>query len=88
MKTINIYDAKTNLSKYIKQAKAGEAVYIGAYGEPEVKLVRVEKKAQPKRQLGAWKDNLNVMIPDDFDDIDPEIMAMFENSRIFPDGNV
>jgi len=38
-KVITIYDAKTNLSKYIKQAKAGEPVYIGSYGEREVMLV-------------------------------------------------
>lgn len=38
-KVITIYDAKTNLSKYIKQAKAGTPVYIGSYGEQQVVLM-------------------------------------------------
>jgi prevent-host-death family protein len=43
-KTITIYDAKTNLSKYIKQAKAGIPVYIGSYGEQEVVLMAAKPK--------------------------------------------
>ncbi|MEK7603002.1 MAG: hypothetical protein AAB459_02035 [Patescibacteria group bacterium] len=35
---ITIYEAKTNLSKYIKQAKAGKPVYFGSYGQKEVML--------------------------------------------------
>jgi len=38
-KVISIYDAKTNLSKYIKQAKSGTPVYIGSYGQQEVVLI-------------------------------------------------
>lgn len=38
-KVVTIYDAKTNLSKYIKQAKAGTPVYIGSYGERQVVLM-------------------------------------------------
>lgn len=40
-KVVTIYDAKTNLSKYIKQAKLGHPVYIGSYGEQEVVLMAV-----------------------------------------------
>lgn len=41
-KVVTIYDAKTNLSKYIKQAKSGHPVYIGSYGEQEVVLMAVQ----------------------------------------------
>ena len=41
-KVITIYDAKTNLSKYVKQAKAGKPVYIGSYGQREVVLMAAE----------------------------------------------
>ncbi len=44
MKAIPIHEAKTNLSKYVKQAKAGTPVYIGAWGESEVVLTAVPKK--------------------------------------------
>jgi len=41
-KVVTVYDAKTNLSKYIKQAKQGHPVYIGSYGEREVVLMAAE----------------------------------------------
>jgi prevent-host-death family protein len=49
-KIITIYDAKTNLSKYIKQAMAGNPVYIGSYGEQEVVLMA----AKPKKSKIAF----------------------------------
>jgi prevent-host-death family protein len=45
-KVVTIYDAKTNLSKYVKQAKAGHPVYIGSYGEKEVVLM----SASPEKE--------------------------------------
>ena len=41
MTTIPIHEAKTNLSKLVKRAAAGETIYIGAYGKPEAVLVAV-----------------------------------------------
>jgi antitoxin (DNA-binding transcriptional repressor) of toxin-antitoxin stability system len=35
---VSIHEAKTNLSKLVKRAAAGETIYIGAYGMPEVVL--------------------------------------------------
>ena len=40
-KTITIHEAKSNLSKLVKQAAAGETIYIGAYGKAEVMLSAV-----------------------------------------------
>lgn len=51
-KTISIYEAKTNLSKYIQQAKAGKPVSIGSYGKEEVLLVAAPKIKPLK--LGIW----------------------------------
>ena len=39
--TIPIHEAKSNLSKLIKRAAAGETIFIGAYGKPEVALMAV-----------------------------------------------
>ena len=74
-KVVNIYDAKTNLSKYIKQAKAGHPVYIGSYGEKEVVLMAAKPdKAKIKFGTAAgqfkYKDS-------DFEGIDPDIQEMF-----------
>jgi prevent-host-death family protein len=46
-KVVTIYEAKTNLSKYIKQAKLGQPVYIGSYGEKEVVLMAAEPDKMP-----------------------------------------
>ena len=48
----NILEAKTNLSKLIAAAEAGEEVFIARNGEPVVKIVKVDKpKLKPP---GAW----------------------------------
>jgi len=36
--TVSIHEAKTNFSKLVKRAEAGETIYIGAYGKPAVML--------------------------------------------------
>ncbi len=37
--TVNIYDAKTNLSKLVDRAAAGEEIIITKTGKPKAKLV-------------------------------------------------
>jgi prevent-host-death family protein len=67
---VNIHEAKTQLSRLIAQAEAGEEVIIARSGEPVVKLVAVSKPSK-KRVLGA--DRGVVIISEDFDDpVDPE----------------
>lgn len=38
---VPIYEAKTNLSKLVKRANAGETIYIGAYGHAEAILAPI-----------------------------------------------
>jgi len=44
--TIPIHEAKSNLSKLVKRAAAGETIYIGAYGKPEAALTAVSPEKQ------------------------------------------
>ena len=44
--TIPIHEAKSNLSKLVKRAAAGETIYIGAYGKPEAALTAVSLEKQ------------------------------------------
>ena len=46
--TVTIHEAKTNFSKLVKRAAAGETIYIGAYGKPTVTL-----KVADQRELNA-----------------------------------
>lgn len=41
---VPIYEAKTNLSRLVKRAAAGETIYIGAYGKAEAVLMPVPMK--------------------------------------------
>ena len=62
-KTVNIYDAKTHLSRLVDQAAAGEDIVIARAGKPMVRLVPVERKAP--RQPGLLA-HLNIDLPDEF----------------------
>jgi prevent-host-death family protein len=65
MKTVNIHDAKTNLSALIAAVEAGEEVVISRANKPVAKLVPVEKKPK-RRQFGLHKGNV-LYISEDFD---------------------
>jgi prevent-host-death family protein len=52
--TINLYDAKTNLSSIIERVLAGEAIVIARRGQALVKLVPL-KEPPKKRKLGFVK---------------------------------
>jgi prevent-host-death family protein len=75
MAQVNLYDAKTNLSSLVDRAAAGEEIVIAKNGTPMARLVPVEK---PK----AWRVPAHIgkitYIADDFDEVDPEIVALFE----------
>ncbi len=78
MTQVNIYEAKTTLSRLIEQALAGEEVVIARAGKPLVRLVPVEKPRLKPRQPGGatgW-------IADDFDaPLDGEMGAAFRGER-------
>lgn len=87
-KVITIHEAKTHLSRYIQKAKAGEPVYIGAYGQEEVMLTLVPKKqVREKRKLGIWANEPLAYKDEDIMGSDLDIIADFEESinRPFPE---
>lgn len=54
MKPVTIHAAKTNLSRLIEQACAGEDVVIARGDTPVVRLVPV-RVTRPKRKFGAMR---------------------------------
>ena len=76
MHTINIHDAKTNLSRLLEKVAAGEEIIIAKAGKPIARLVPLAGKPK-RRKLGVFKGELNV--PDDFDTPLPDdVLALFE----------
>jgi len=61
---INIHAAKTQLSRLVENAAAGEEIVIGRAGKPIVKLVSLHA-GRPRRVLGTLAGKLRV--PADFD---------------------
>ncbi len=65
MKISNIHEAKSQLSKLIESALAGEEIVIAKAGKPLVKLIPYHENKQP-RTPGGWEGK--VVMSDDFDD--------------------
>lgn len=62
--TVNVYDAKAQLSSLLARAEAGEDVVIARNGRPIVRLVAIARE-RPDRTPGSWRGR--VVISDDFD---------------------
>jgi prevent-host-death family protein len=77
LRTINIHQAKTHLSRLVEEAAHGESFVIAKAGKPMVKVIRLDPdEPKPKRQLGFLKGKIKV--PDDFDTMfRDEIEKMF-----------
>lgn len=60
-----MHDAKTNLSKLVALAEAGEEVLIARNGKPVVRLVAVQPRSSRRSILGAWEGR--VRMAEDFD---------------------
>src|SRR3712207_4293178 len=75
MITVNIHEAKTQLSRLVDQAAKGEAFVIAKAGKPLVKVTALDAPATPRR-LGFLVGE--IAVPDDFDRMgDATIEALF-----------
>ena len=68
MVTVNVHEAKTNLSRLLAQVEAGEEVVIARNGKPVARLVAVQRRG--KRQFGSMAGLFTA--PDRFFDPLPE----------------
>jgi prevent-host-death family protein len=75
MNTVNIDEAKSQLSRLVDRAARGEAFVIAKAGKPLVKVSALDAPAEPSR-LGFLEGEIEV--PDDFDRMgEREIAALF-----------
>ena len=84
MLTINMHDAKTQLSKLVEAAEAGEEVIIARNGKPAVKLVPIGLEKQAVKRIGAARtifgDSLDGLTLEKFNESDAEIEATFDDA--------
>lgn len=76
MTTVNIFEAKTNLSRLIEAVETGAEpeIIIARNGRPVARLAPLEPKKKRVR-LGLAEGLFEV--PDDIDEANPEIARMF-----------
>ena len=77
MRTINIHQAKTHLSRLVDDAARGEPFVIAKAGKPMVKVVPLEAaESRPAQRRGFLAGQIKV--PDDFNTMcQDEILEMF-----------
>ena len=80
MKTVNIHEAKTQLSRLVEEASKGEPFVIAKAGKPMVKVTALGAPADGEcKRLGFMAGQISV--PDDFDR-----MGEVEIERLFTSG--
>lgn len=77
MTTVNVHAAKTNFSRLVDLAAAGEEIIIAKAGQPVARLVPLAAAPREKRRLGLLAGR--AIIPADFDAPIPEdVIDTFE----------
>ena len=71
---VNIHEAKTHLSRLLKQVAAGEEITISRAGVPVAKLIAAAAQSK-SRPMGM--DRGKIWMADDFDHPDPELESLF-----------
>ena len=76
MLTVNVHEAKTQLSRLLEAVEAGDEVLIARAGRPVARLVGLVPAAAA-RPLGLLQGKFSV--PDDFDaPLPDDVAALFE----------
>ena len=80
MRTVNMHEAKTHLSRLVEAAANGEPFIIARAGKPVVKVVAVDAPVPAARRTGFLAGEISV--PQDFDRMgSDEIEAWFGSGR-------
>ena len=77
MMQVNMFEAKSDLSKLVKmlETQQEDVIYIARNGV-EVAQITLIPKADTSKRIGIAKDKFS--ISEDFDSLDDEISALFE----------
>ena len=81
MRTVNIHEAKTHLSRLIDEATKGEPFIIAKAGKPMVRVTPLDPPARDgARRLGGMEGLFTV--PDDFDRMGgDDLIRLFEGQE-------
>jgi prevent-host-death family protein len=77
IQTVNIHEAKTQLSKLVDQASKGEPFIIAKAGKPLVKVIAIDAPTPTQVQRLGFMSG-QIVVPEDFD-----VMGSAEIGQIF-----
>ena len=81
MRSINVHEAKTHLSRLVEEAAAGEPFIIAKAGRPVAMVVPLDAPVAAARQRTGFLVGA-MQVPDDFDRLGAELIAdAFEGSE-------
>jgi len=82
MRTVNVYDAKTQLSRLLESVEHGEEIVIARAGRPVARLVPIAAKSP--RAPGGWAGRW--VLAEDWDSavVSDEIADAFEAGPVLP----
>jgi prevent-host-death family protein len=86
-KAVGIGEAKTNFSKLIRRAEAGEEIIVRRGSEPVARIVPLERKGGGVSGRGSMKGEIWMVSDEEMKKVDKEIEQTFEESEIFPGEN-
>ena len=77
---INIYEAKTNMSKLLHLLESGQEkeIIVCNRGKPVLRWLPILDFPNEKRPFGIWKDKYQTKEENDFFALDDEIAREFE----------
>ena len=76
METVNIHQAKTQLSRLLSRVELGEEIIISNRGVPVAKLVPHQPPKSRRQSLG--KDLGIFTVPADFNELPEDLLTAFE----------
>jgi prevent-host-death family protein len=88
--SVNMHEAKTQLSRLVARVEGGERILITRAGKPAAKLVPVQPQKPEKlgpRKLGGWEGKMEMPSEAEWAQFKAEIADAVEESEIFPSGD-
>lgn len=71
MRTFNIHEAKTHLSRLVDEVASGEPFVIAKAGKPMAQVIPIQATQKPKRRIGFMKGAYT--LPTNFKEIDKRL---------------
>ena len=75
---ISVYEAKTNLSRFLNNVENGQRVFLGRFGKPEFEIIKASQSNELKPKKSAYGSlKAKIKFGNDFDKSDEEISKLF-----------